>query len=187
MRSITFVAMVCSLMALSVAWPSRVTADEISPGSLSVDIQKLRKLRTDDVILDGMMKYLFSQGPWMNYGYAGELQTEINKLLAQSRSPKDILDHVVAIDTQRKKQLESRLASEKRTAVRQVCQLQVTCTKFSQARQQCATAGSYNTCMSIKLEDLREAESSCMPDGALRYYKADDVPSWLECLASRLP
>lgn len=62
------------------------------------------------------------------------------------------------------------------------CALRTMCPKYSEARQQCAVAGNYDRCMSIKLGgDSIIAQWSCTTSGE-PVPLAADMPSFLECL-----
>jgi hypothetical protein len=62
------------------------------------------------------------------------------------------------------------------------CALQNTCSDYKSQRDVCATAGSYTTCMSIKMgkENFSTAQSFCRDDGSL-VYKPNHDPNKFAC------
>jgi hypothetical protein len=64
-----------------------------------------------------------------------------------------------------------------------VCRLKSICKQFARARQECATAGSFETCMRVKLGDDKIGEAgSCTNDGHVAYASAE--PSAIDCFLS---
>jgi hypothetical protein len=63
----------------------------------------------------------------------------------------------------------------------QFCHLKAICKTFATARQECATAGNFNTCMNIKMGESDYALiGSCTDDGAIAF-PPDEMPRALEC------
>jgi hypothetical protein len=80
---------------------------------------------------------------------------------------------------------EDRLARVARTKI--LCEAKAECSKYAAARQACATAGSFDTCMNIKTDANWQwmAQNDCTNDGRL-ISNPVDLPSDFECLFSRL-
>jgi hypothetical protein len=71
---------------------------------------------------------------------------------------------------------DSQRASERKKAL---CEQRRLCSKYGAARQACATAGSYQTCMVIKMgKDVGPYQ--CMDDGTISP-QPDDMPSAFDC------
>lgn len=62
------------------------------------------------------------------------------------------------------------------------------CKDFADARQSCATAGSYNRCMDIRLggANFSEASFACSNNGRPLYMLSEVAPNKLTCLANLL-
>jgi len=61
-------------------------------------------------------------------------------------------------------------AAERR---RQYCRDASICEKYSTSRQECASAGNFDTCMSVKMGDDLGVAGQCTNDGALQYPPTD--------------
>src|SRR5260370_1338965 len=74
---------------------------------------------------------------------------------------------------ERKAQREVRAAIAERN--RYLCQLKSTCVKYAQVRQQCATAGNFENCISVKMGNgFRSSGSGCTDDGNVDYWSSGD-------------
>jgi hypothetical protein len=62
-----------------------------------------------------------------------------------------------------------------------LCELKSICQSFSEARQTCATAGSFENCLSVKMGGSKyyQAKGSCMPNGEITY---NATPSFSACV-----
>lgn len=71
--------------------------------------------------------------------------------------------------------------------MRYLCQLPSMCAEYGRARQECATAGSYDRCMTIKMDGayLSLAQSECTNDGDVAA-PPSNMPSALTCLSQRI-
>ena len=76
-------------------------------------------------------------------------------------------------------------AAEKREQLRYACKLKSICTGYGKIRQDCATAGSFKTCLSVKMGDDNAtiAHDSCTDDG---HVAGAEEPGYLDCLTSGL-
>ena len=62
-----------------------------------------------------------------------------------------------------------------------LCRLTSICSRFATVRQECATAGSFNTCVRVKLGDEdADLTGSCTNDGKLAF-TPDKSPNGIEC------
>jgi hypothetical protein len=73
-------------------------------------------------------------------------------------------------------------ASE-RQRTQSLCHQQALCRKFGEARQECATAGNYKNCLSIKMGDDAMDLYPCMNDGTA-WGAPKDIPNRLTCFLS---
>jgi hypothetical protein len=64
-----------------------------------------------------------------------------------------------------------------------LCKAKAECSEYAAARQACATAGNFDTCMGIKMENYSSAQYDCTNDGKLISSPAD-LPNNFECLLS---
>ncbi len=64
-----------------------------------------------------------------------------------------------------------------------ICRMHDVCLQYVERRNECAVAGSYNTCMSIKfgVSRLNEARNYCNEDGTVLLERAADV-HFFDCL-----
>ena len=65
-----------------------------------------------------------------------------------------------------------------------LCHLKSVCPKYGKIRQECATAGSYRTCISIKMGSDSSLTSGCTEEGEI-LVPDNVVPGFLECLLRR--
>lgn len=87
----------------------------------------------------------------------------------------------------RAKELEEqgRALEEHNQQIRGLCRLKDICAQFSKVRQECATAGSFNNCISVKMGDERYGDvGSCTNNGNIGSVAPENVPSRLECLTN---
>jgi hypothetical protein len=66
-----------------------------------------------------------------------------------------------------------------------LCKAKANCSGYAAARQACATAGNFDTCMSIKTENYSSARYDCTNDGKLISSPAD-LPNDFDCLLSKV-
>ena len=79
-------------------------------------------------------------------------------------------EQLQAIQLHEEAERESRRkADENQRAVsaknKEICRIKAMCAQYGAARQRCATAGSFDTCMSIQTENIQDAEYHCSHDG----------------------
>ena len=67
----------------------------------------------------------------------------------------------------------------------QMCHMKDVCIKNGETRQQCATAGSYRTCLQIKMGDDASLVGLCTNDGAIAG-ASDTIPNAVECVLARV-
>lgn len=83
---------------------------------------------------------------------------------------------------QEAKQAQEVKDEENRNILSERCKIIRICKKFSESRQNCATAGNYNLCLNIKLgNDYNLTNWVCTPDGKPKLEEAN-IPSRLDCL-----
>lgn len=73
-----------------------------------------------------------------------------------------------------------------RTRTKALCKAKANCSLYAEARQTCATAGNYETCMSVKFDSYSTARLDCTNDGGLAYAPAD-LPNDVDCFFSFIP
>ncbi|QAY95097.1 hypothetical protein CWB41_04610 [Methylovirgula ligni] len=64
------------------------------------------------------------------------------------------------------------------------CRQVALCREYAQARQDCAVAGDFDTCVTVKIadDDVGDVDmEKCNNDGSLRFTSAPNSPSELEC------
>jgi hypothetical protein len=89
-----------------------------------------------------------------------------------------------AMQDARRQADENRAAERIRT--RGLCKAKAGCTRYAEARQACATAGNFDTCMNIKTENYSTARYDCTNDGKLTSAPGD-LPNEVECIFSFVP
>jgi hypothetical protein len=67
-----------------------------------------------------------------------------------------------------------------------ICKAMAACAEYGKARQACATAGNFDTCMSVKLETVPQ---SCSADGKLQIFmchgcRPAQLPNAFQCLVN---
>jgi hypothetical protein len=67
---------------------------------------------------------------------------------------------------------------------RMLCDYKQKCEKFANARQVCATAGNFDTCMSIKSDDYTLTKDMCTDDG--NFAESNAMPGNLACNYQRV-
>jgi hypothetical protein len=104
----------------------------------------------------------------------GQLQAE-----EQKDAQHAVQEH--AEDEAQRKSLEAK-AEEKRA----LCRLKSICKQYGQVRQECATAGSFQTCVRVKMGDENaDMIESCTSDGHIAYTPSE--PGAVDCFFSKLP
>jgi hypothetical protein len=79
------------------------------------------------------------------------------------------------------KQTLVNMLSQKDAERAELCHLRTVCTTFSSVRQDCATAGSFETCVAVKMGDAdKDLTSSCTNDGNIAM-PPDRMPQPTEC------
>ena len=74
------------------------------------------------------------------------------------------------------------------TTTANLCRWENVCSDYPKTRDVCATAGSFDKCMSIKLgtrDDYDTAQSVCTNDGGMKM-PSSKLPGWTQCLIARL-
>jgi Skp family chaperone for outer membrane proteins len=66
------------------------------------------------------------------------------------------------------------------------CGKKAECAAFAAARQACATAGNFETCMRIKVADLPDALNACLNDGNYAWVPKAEMPNDVECFFAQL-
>jgi hypothetical protein len=83
-------------------------------------------------------------------------------------------------------QQQDKAAKEKVEQDRFLCHLQSVCRKYAEVRQDCATAGSFKTCVGVKMGDADgPLVDSCTNDGGV-LYPASEMPGFLRCVWVKL-
>jgi hypothetical protein len=89
---------------------------------------------------------------------------------------------------------ESERAARKETVARQkeiytrqlsLCKIHDACTFYARARSDCAVAGDFNKCLSIKLDSIDANYSLCANDGSVPGYELE-MPNMGQCLVLEL-
>jgi hypothetical protein len=76
----------------------------------------------------------------------------------------------------------ARIQGEKAERKIYLCHLKSVCAKYNSARQECATAGNFANCISVKIGDRDSSlVAQCTNEGNLSYIPAD-LPNSVECL-----
>ena len=100
-----------------------------------------------------------------------------------------LIDHLAttpeqrAVIADREKAAADKDAQGKRARAekdRWLCHQKTYCASYTSARQECATAGSYDLCMSIKAS-RKTIEGECDNDGGVGYGLRDQVPNPIHC------
>ncbi|MBS0379006.1 MAG: hypothetical protein JSS29_11015 [Proteobacteria bacterium] len=75
---------------------------------------------------------------------------------------------------------ERNAADKKRNAeVHALCRVKAACAKYATARQECATAGNFELCLNIKMDEDAVYQSSCSNDGHM--LDLEHAPNALDC------
>jgi hypothetical protein len=87
-------------------------------------------------------------------------------------------------ESQRRQYAESKAAKEN---TKLLCTLKDTCEKYGTARQQCATAGSFQNCVRVKMGSINyEVVDRCTEDGKPSGIPASEIPDPLNCFLGPL-
>ena len=81
---------------------------------------------------------------------------------------------------------EMQAANQQRAAAaaqrnRQLCMYEVICEKYGKVRQECATAGNFNTCIEVKMGNQSGLLYHCTNDGGVLQSIASDLPNVVDC------
>jgi hypothetical protein len=93
-------------------------------------------------------------------------------------------------------QRQARVAAEdernaKRSAEKErtkfLCAVKSACSKYAEARQECAVAGNFDNCLQVKMGSEDYAlKDSCTEDGKLAGVSPSDIPDPVSCFIARL-
>jgi hypothetical protein len=146
--------------------------------SVASDIVRLRAAgKTDAQTVAALKAY-----PWTQYRYGDGIE----RLEKAGKTPTQIVDGFIAWERANEKQIAEQASKERYARDQRLCGIQKTCANYAASRQVCAVAGSFETCMRIKVTNLSEAESYCSHNGTLKY-NADSVPNAFLCLLMPSP
>jgi hypothetical protein len=82
---------------------------------------------------------------------------------------------------------QSRVEVAEAERKRSLCHVKSVCAKYGSARQECATAGNFDHCISVKVGDRDSSLiTQCTNDGHLRY-SSDDLPNAVVCFLIDFP
>lgn len=87
--------------------------------------------------------------------------------------------------TEAREKAQAEADAERRAREMYLCHLKSVCSKYADVRQECATAGSYKTCVSIKMGDDHDLVDECTDAGNVSY-PPDRLPSFARCLSLKL-
>jgi hypothetical protein len=62
-----------------------------------------------------------------------------------------------------------------------LCHMAAVCAKYATTRQECATAGNFDTCINVKMGDDTANISACTNDGELYEGEPTDMPNPITC------
>ena len=101
---------------------------------------------------------------------------------AQARMEAEAAD-AIQYRVQAKEREEQARARQETTKA--LCRLKDICKQYAEVRQDCATAGNFNNCISVKMGDERFGEvANCANDGSIASVTSDNVPSRIDCLTN---
>ena len=111
------------------------------------------------------------------------LLTVLSAMNPQPVQPVETAQQVQSRQDALKRQTEIEAAATAR--MNTLCRARVVCMRYHTARQNCAVAGDFNNCITVKMENDLSALSNCTNDGALRY-PPENMPTVLDCLPSNI-
>jgi hypothetical protein len=72
-------------------------------------------------------------------------------------------------------------AKTKRLSDIYMCRVKRACERYGTVRQECATAGDFNNCISVKMGNDADKVGQCVNDGSVALLSTDQMPNAVEC------
>ena len=114
------------------------------------------------------------------YAFVSAAITNWNKTLEQRVAEEKAAERQNAVLRQ-SRQHEADVAKSKLFEDSRMCRVKAVCERFAAVRQECATAGNFENCVSVKLGDAASMIGECTNDGMVATPYPDTVPSAVEC------
>jgi hypothetical protein len=90
-----------------------------------------------------------------------------------------------AAESERTRAARQTEEAERNERTKALCKLRSLCSKYGAVRQECAVAGNFDNCVSIKMGNFDQDQPlMCTPDGKVAFVSPDAIPNRAECFLS---